>query len=240
MQRSQCLPEGGSLSAARAIRASPANCAALSIGSRAQPKSVLAATKPRETLWNDCYPALSQARPGLYGAATSRAEAQVLRLSAIYAALDCSPVIAAASSPGCPRRMGLLLRQRLLPLRHLHWRPHRRPYPRGPRRIPRRLVQGADQVASFTAMSAATASTPHSNNLLRGAGPPGKVRPDEGAPPCSGRPSKIRTRYWSDLSLLPRLSLTFFQTGDKEKELQQSMSGGNMIILCRGAGYAKF
>jgi hypothetical protein len=36
---------------------------------------------------------LSQARPGLYGAATSRAEAQVLRLSAIYAALDCSSVI---------------------------------------------------------------------------------------------------------------------------------------------------
>jgi hypothetical protein len=36
---------------------------------------------------------LSQVRPGLYGAATSRAEAQVLRLSAIYAVLDCSPSI---------------------------------------------------------------------------------------------------------------------------------------------------
>ncbi len=45
-------------------------------------------------LWQDCYPALSQVRPGLYGAATSRAEAQVLRLSAIYAALDCSSIIA--------------------------------------------------------------------------------------------------------------------------------------------------
>jgi len=44
-------------------------------------------------LWHDCYPALSQVRPGLYGAATSRAEAQVLRLSAIYAVLDCSPII---------------------------------------------------------------------------------------------------------------------------------------------------
>jgi hypothetical protein len=31
--------------------------------------------------------------PGLYGAATSRAEAQVLRLSALYAVLDCSPVM---------------------------------------------------------------------------------------------------------------------------------------------------
>jgi hypothetical protein len=36
---------------------------------------------------------LSQLRPGLHGAATSRAEAQVLRLSAIYAALDCSSVV---------------------------------------------------------------------------------------------------------------------------------------------------
>jgi hypothetical protein len=44
-------------------------------------------------LWHDCYPALSHVRPGLYGAATSRAEAQVLRLSAVYAVLDCSPII---------------------------------------------------------------------------------------------------------------------------------------------------
>ena len=45
------------------------------------------------TLWHECYPVLSQARPDLYGAATSRAEAQVLRLSAIYAVLDCSSSI---------------------------------------------------------------------------------------------------------------------------------------------------
>jgi hypothetical protein len=39
---------------------------------------------------------LSQARPGLYGAATSRAEAQVLRLSAIYAVLHYTPIIGLA------------------------------------------------------------------------------------------------------------------------------------------------
>src|SRR6202044_2706674 len=44
-------------------------------------------------LWHDCYPALSQVSPGLHGAATGRAEAQVLRLSALYAALDCSSII---------------------------------------------------------------------------------------------------------------------------------------------------
>ena len=50
------------------------------------------ATAARE-LWNDRYAALSQGREDAYGAATSRAEAQVLRLSAIYAALDSSPLI---------------------------------------------------------------------------------------------------------------------------------------------------
>jgi hypothetical protein len=44
-------------------------------------------------LWNDYYASLSQAQPGLHTAATGRAEAQVLRISALYAALDCSPIV---------------------------------------------------------------------------------------------------------------------------------------------------
>jgi hypothetical protein len=44
-------------------------------------------------LWAAVYPKLSAGLPGLLGAATSRAEAQVLRISAIYAALDCSSLI---------------------------------------------------------------------------------------------------------------------------------------------------
>ena len=44
-------------------------------------------------LWAAVYPSLSAGEPGSLGAATSRAEAQVLRLSAIYAALDCSAVV---------------------------------------------------------------------------------------------------------------------------------------------------
>jgi hypothetical protein len=39
-------------------------------------------------LWHRVYPALSAERPGLLGAVTGRAEAQVLRLSMIYALLD--------------------------------------------------------------------------------------------------------------------------------------------------------
>ncbi len=44
--------------------------------------------------WRAVYPALSEARPGLLGAVTARAEAQVLRLALVYALLDCSAVLA--------------------------------------------------------------------------------------------------------------------------------------------------
>jgi hypothetical protein len=44
-------------------------------------------------LWHDLYPQLSEGEPGMYGAATSRAEAQVTRLSLLYALLDHSDVI---------------------------------------------------------------------------------------------------------------------------------------------------
>jgi hypothetical protein len=46
-------------------------------------------------LWRAAYPALSEARPGMAGAVTSRGEAQVMRLSAIYALLDSSQLIRA-------------------------------------------------------------------------------------------------------------------------------------------------
>ncbi|MBY0456866.1 MAG: hypothetical protein K2V38_05985, partial [Gemmataceae bacterium] len=44
-------------------------------------------------LWRRVYPDLTAERPGLYGAATGRAEAHVLRLSMIYALLDGQAVI---------------------------------------------------------------------------------------------------------------------------------------------------
>jgi hypothetical protein len=46
-----------------------------------------------EELWAQEYPALSEGKPGLCGAITSRAEAQVLRLSMVYALMDCSATI---------------------------------------------------------------------------------------------------------------------------------------------------
>lgn len=46
-------------------------------------------------LWGSVYAELSEGKPGLLGAATSRAEAQVLRLAALYAVLDLSSSIEA-------------------------------------------------------------------------------------------------------------------------------------------------
>ncbi len=48
---------------------------------------------PADRLWESVYPRLSSPRPGLLGAVTSRAEAQVMRLAAIYALLDRSKYI---------------------------------------------------------------------------------------------------------------------------------------------------
>jgi hypothetical protein len=92
VQRSNCLPDGGSLGAheldviARELRR------ALDWTSNT-PEILFRRDAQASELWHDCYSSLSQLRPGLYGAATSRAEAQVLRLSAIYAALDATSII---------------------------------------------------------------------------------------------------------------------------------------------------
>jgi hypothetical protein len=92
VRRSKSLPEGGSLP--------PEELSSLAHELRrvldwAHSQTVLLfhRTPAARELWSDSYPTLSQSRSDVYGAATSRAEAQVLRLSAIYAALDCSPLV---------------------------------------------------------------------------------------------------------------------------------------------------
>jgi DNA-binding transcriptional ArsR family regulator len=44
-------------------------------------------------IWFEVYPLLSAGQPGLFGAVTARSEAQVLRLSMLYALLDGSRII---------------------------------------------------------------------------------------------------------------------------------------------------
>ena len=94
VRRSKYLPEGGSLP--------PEEWAAVARELRraldwvhSQTGLAFRRTAAARELWNHRYPALSQGRADVYGAATSRGEAQVLRLSAIYAALDCSPLVEA-------------------------------------------------------------------------------------------------------------------------------------------------
>jgi hypothetical protein len=90
VRRSKCLPEGGHVPALqmeriadrlRAVIEWSRTCARI----QRDPDAI--------KLWAQVYPRLSQGLPGLLGAATSRAEAQVLRLSALYAVLDMSATI---------------------------------------------------------------------------------------------------------------------------------------------------
>jgi hypothetical protein len=132
---------------------------------------------------------LSQLRPGLRGAATSRAEAQVLRLCAIYAALDSTSIIglphlqaALAVWDYCYSSASLLfgtstgdsIADRI-----------------------REAIHASNDGLSkyqirrlFHGLIEAAASTPPSNNSLPSAHSTLKLRPPEVDPLPSGRPSK--------------------------------------------------
>ena len=99
VQRSRYLPDGGSPDAdaladlTRRIETTFERAKSFSLVQRDQG----AARK----MWREVYPVLSDGKPGLVGALTARAEAQVMRLSMIYALLDgsmeiCTPHLIAA------------------------------------------------------------------------------------------------------------------------------------------------
>ena len=86
MRRAQLLPDGGFVDRDRLADYSAR--LAKAIGEAAAVKGAFARTDEAAELWATEYPRLVAEVPGLLGTATSRAEAQVLRLSLIYAALD--------------------------------------------------------------------------------------------------------------------------------------------------------
>jgi hypothetical protein len=92
VKRSQALPFGGKWSevdtAALVKRLSEA------LGFARKTGEITWGESARE-IWESVYEELSEGETGLFGAATSRAEAQVLRLSAIYAVMDKSRTIEA-------------------------------------------------------------------------------------------------------------------------------------------------
>jgi hypothetical protein len=87
VRRSKILPEGGRVPEAEMQAVARRVQGALDFGRRV---GVLERTAPAKELWAKVYESLSAGGPGLYGAVISRAEAIVLRLSMLYAILDCS------------------------------------------------------------------------------------------------------------------------------------------------------
>jgi hypothetical protein len=84
-KRSKLLPDGGDLAPADFQRL--AKRLALRFDEVAGVRE-MRRTPAAKALWHATYPRLTGDRPGLFGSITSRAEAQVLRLSIIYALLD--------------------------------------------------------------------------------------------------------------------------------------------------------
>lgn len=86
-RRSKILPDGGRVPECQLQTAGRKVALALDFGRR---HGVFERTSDAKEFWHSIYEQLSEGAPGLYGAVTSRAEAHVLRLSMIYAILDCS------------------------------------------------------------------------------------------------------------------------------------------------------
>ena len=90
VRRSKVLPEGGAFHTAdtatfvRSLR---------QVNDFARNTTELCRDEQAREAWRKVYAKLSEGKPGLVGAVTSRAEAQTMRLACLYALLDCSPVI---------------------------------------------------------------------------------------------------------------------------------------------------
>lgn len=89
-RRSKLLPEGGSLgdSSLSSLSSRLAQVLRWAQGVREMKRSEAA-----RALWFRVYESLSSDKPGMFGQATSRAEAQVVRLSLLYALLDMAEAI---------------------------------------------------------------------------------------------------------------------------------------------------
>lgn len=90
VRRSKCLPEGGYLDDDAFADLTPKIADALDFASH---ERRLQRNADAKALWANIYPQLSEGKSGMVGELTGRAEAQVMRLAAVYAVLDCSPLI---------------------------------------------------------------------------------------------------------------------------------------------------
>ena len=88
--RSKCLPEGGQIDEVDFIPLIQRLKEAVEFAHKSR---LITFNEEARHLWHKVYPDLSEGKPGLVGAMIARAEAQVIRLSIIYALLDLSTVI---------------------------------------------------------------------------------------------------------------------------------------------------
>jgi hypothetical protein len=85
VKRSKRLPEGG-----QAVELADLVDRVKAAADLAKGVQEMHRTDEAKRIWRDAYPRLTGDRHGLFGAVTSRAEAQVLRLSLVYSLLDAS------------------------------------------------------------------------------------------------------------------------------------------------------
>lgn len=91
VQRSKVLPEGGGALSGDALQRVVQEI--VKAVEFARGLDEVGRDNEARKLWHQVYPALSEGRPGLLGAALSRAEAQVMRLALLYALQDQSSTI---------------------------------------------------------------------------------------------------------------------------------------------------
>lgn len=89
-RRSKLLPEGGALDTVEFAPIAQRLSAAVDF---AHGVHRMQRDDNARELWRDVYPDLSEGKPGLLGAVTSRAEAQTMRLACVYALLDGSALV---------------------------------------------------------------------------------------------------------------------------------------------------
>jgi Protein of unknown function (DUF3987) len=87
VRRTQLLPDGGDLAAMDWPSLTNRLAAAVDHGHNAKELTVTPAARDQ---WRKIYPQVSVDSPGIFGAATARAEAHVVRFALLYALLDCS------------------------------------------------------------------------------------------------------------------------------------------------------
>jgi len=91
VQRSKKLPFGGALRDEDLVEVRSQLAAAILFAGKQQ--ALLTFNDDARAKWIAVYDELSDGHPGLWGAATARAEAHTVRLALLYALLDCSPTI---------------------------------------------------------------------------------------------------------------------------------------------------